>query len=185
MKPLKWEQVKVSSSIDNNPSSRSWYLVVTKPQSEFKAQDNLQRQNYETYLPLVQTTRRRNGKNIKRTEALFPRYLFIYLDKLNDNWAPIRSTIGVAGLIRFGGMPAVVPENMITNLKKNENEFGLQSLEKKELKQGEKVNIIDGPFEGYKAIYQKMKSSERVSVLLDIVGKNTQVILSVHELEIA
>ena len=164
---------------------RSWYLVVTKPQSEFKAQENLSRQGYETYLPLVQTSRRRNGKIVNRTEALFPRYLFIYLDKETDNWAPIRSTIGVAGLVRFGGMPAVVPENMIANLKNNENEFGLQSFEKKELKQGDKFEIVDGPFEGYKAIYQKMKSTERVSVLLDIVGKNTQVTLSVHELEIA
>ena len=169
----------------NKNQTRSWYLVVTKPQSEFKAQENLLRQGYETYLPLVQTSRRRNGKSVNRTEAFFPRYLFISLDKETDNWSPIRSTIGVAGMVRFGGMPAVVPENMIANLKNNENEIGLQSFEKKELKQGDKVEIIDGPFEGYKAIYQKMKSTERVSVLLDIVGKNTQVTLSVHELEIA
>jgi len=160
-------------------------LIVTKPQSEFKAQENLERQGYKTYLPTVQSSRRRNGKHIKHTEVFFPRYIFIYLNKETDNWSPIRSTIGVAGMVRFGGMPAVVPENMIANLKNNENEFGLQSLEKKELKLGDKIQIIDGPFEGYKAIYQKMKSTERVSVLLDIVGKNTQVTLSVHKLEIA
>ena len=160
-------------------------MVVTKPQSEFKAQENLSRQGYETYLPLVQNSRRRNGKNVKRTEAFFPRYLFISLNKETDNWSPIRSTIGVAGLIRFGGLPAVVPKKLIENLKSNENEFGLQSIEKKELKQGDKVEIIDGPFEGRNAIYQKMKSAERVSVLLDIVGKNTQVTLSIDELEIA
>lgn len=165
--------------------NRSWYLVVTKPQSEFKAQENLLRQGYKTYLPLIQISRRRNGKNINRTEALFPRYLFISLDKETDNWSPIRSTIGITGMVRFGGMPAAVPENLINNLKNNENEFGIQSYEKKELKQGDKVAIIDGPFEGHKAVYQKMKSAERVSVLLDIVGKNTQVTLSVHELEIA
>ena len=173
----------VSPSQDNQ--NRSWYLVVTKPQSEFKAQENLLRQGYEIYLPLVQTLRRRNGKNINRTEAYFPRYLFISLDKQTDNWSPIRSTIGVAGLIRFGGLPAVVPKDLIENLKNNEDDFGLQLTQKKELKQGDKVEIIDGPFEGYKAVYQKMKSTERVSVLLDIVGKNTQVTLSVHELEIA
>ncbi len=172
-------------TINNKNQTRSWYLVVTKPQSEFKAQENLLRQGYETYLPLVQTSRRRNGKNIKRTEAFFPRYLFISLDKETDNWAPIRSTIGVAGMVRFGGMPAVVPEAMIDNLKKSENEFGLQLFEKKKLKLGDKVEIIDGPFEGYKAIYQKIKSADRVSVLLDIVGKNTQVILNTHEIEIA
>lgn len=165
--------------------NRSWYLVVTKPRSEFKAQENLLRQGYETYLPLVQAPRRRNGKNIKRTEAFFPRYLFIRLDKEKDNWSPIRSTIGVVGMVRFAGMPAVVSENMIASLKCSENEFGFQSFEKKELKLGDKVDIIEGPFEGYKAVYQKMKSSERVSVLLDIVGKNTQVTLSIHELDIA
>ncbi len=164
---------------------RCWYLVVTKPQSEFKAQENLMRQGYEIYLPLVQTSCRRKGKNVKRTEAFFPRYLFIHLDKEADNWSPIRSTIGVAGMIRFGGMPAVVPESILDNLKKNENEFGLQSIEKKELNLGDKVEIIDGPFEGHKAVFQKMKSADRVSVLLDVVGKNTQVILSMHELEIA
>ena len=159
-------------------------MVVTKPQSEFKAKENLSRQGYETYLPLVQTSRRRNGKIVNRTEAFFPRYLFISLDKETDNWSPIRSTFGVAGMVRFGGMPAVVPESMVDNLINNENEFGLQSFEKNELKHGDKVEIIDGPFEGHKAIYQKMKSTEPVSVLLDIVGKNTQVTLSVHELEI-
>ena len=175
----------VTINMDKQGHKRSWYLVATKPQSEFKAQENLLRQGYDTYLPLVETSRRRNGKNVKRTEAFFPRYLFIHLDKQTDNWLPIRSTIGVAGMVRFGGMPAQVPEIIIANLKNNENEFGLLSTEKKELKLGDKVGIIGGPFDGYKAVFQKMKSTERVSVLLDIVGKNTKVTLSVHELEIA
>lgn len=173
----------MNSKINNQ--NRCWYLIVTKPRSEFKAQENLLRQGYEIYLPRVQTSRRRNGKNIKRTEAFFPRYLFISLDKDTDDWSPIRSTIGVAGMVQFGGIPAVVPEFMIEKIKKNENEFGLQDFIKKELEIGEKVEIVNGPFEGYKAIYHGMKSAERVSVLLDIVGKNTQVTLSVHELEIA
>lgn len=164
---------------------RRWYLIVTKPQSEFKAQENLLHQNYEVYLPLVQTSRRRNGKNIKRTEPFFPRYLFIYLDTETDNWSPIRSTLGVAGMVRFGGMPSQVPESIINSLKNNEDNFGLQCVAKKELKCGDKVAIISGPFDGYNAVFQKMKNSERVAVLLDIVGKNTPVTLSMHELEIA
>ena len=175
----------MSSNTNKQNQNRSWYLVLTKAQSEFNAQENLLRQGYEIYLPLVQTSRRCNGKNIKRTEAFFPRYLFIYLNKETDNWSPIRSTIGVADIVRFGGVPAVVPEIMIDKLKMNEDEFGLQSFEKKEFKQGDKIEIISGAFEGYKAVFQKMKNAERVSVLLDIVGNNTQVTLSVHELEIA
>lgn len=167
-----------------NSEKRCWYLIATKPQSEIKAQQNLLRQGYEVYLPLVQISRRCNGQNIQRTEALFPRYIFIYLDVELDNWSPIRSTIGVTGMVRFGGVSAVVPTIIVDKLKKNENEFGLQLFNKKELRLGDKVDIIDGPFEGLKAVYQKMKSMDRISVLLDIIGKNTQVTLSMHELEI-
>ena len=167
----------------DNAESRSWYLVVTKPQSEFRAQENLVRQGYQTYLPIIKMPRQRNGKKVERTEAFFPRYLFISLDRKTDNWAPIHSTIGVASMVRFGGIPALVPSTLIENLIANEDELGLQSLEKKEFKQGDKVKIISGPFEGYKAVYKKMKSSDRVLVLLDIVGKNTQVTLSMDELE--
>lgn len=88
-------------------------------------------------------------------------------------------------MVCFGGMPAVVPKNLIDDLNRNEKWIWLQSFKKNELKQEDKVGIIDGSFAGYKAIYRKMKSIERILVLLDIVGKNTQVTLSVHELEIA
>ena len=52
---------------------RSWYLVHTKPRQENLAQENLERQGYETYLPRVYQTRRRNGRYVKTMEAFFPR----------------------------------------------------------------------------------------------------------------
>ena len=164
---------------------RSWYLVYTKPRSEIRAKENLVRQGYETYLPLIQNQVRCNNKNIKRTEAFFPRYLFIKLNQESDNWAPIRSTIGVSGIIRFGSLPSVVPQNLIEKLKCNENESGIQKVNQESLSRGDSVSIISGPLEGQQGIFQQPKSSERVSVLLDIVGKNTQVTLSIHELNIA
>lgn len=149
------------------------------------ANENLLRQGYETYLPLVQIQRRRNRRYQNLTEAYFPRYLFIHLDTENDNWSSIRSTIGVSGLIRFGGFPAIVPEYLIKNLKNNEDENGKQKVEVRKLKSGDSVCITDGPFAGYQGIYQQSHNLEQVSILLDIVGKNTQVTLSVNELQLA
>ena len=48
---------------------------------------------------------------------MFPRYLFIQLDRENDNWMPIRSTIGVQNLVQFGGIAARVPDNLISDLR--------------------------------------------------------------------
>jgi transcriptional antiterminator RfaH len=164
---------------------RSWYLVHTKPRQENLAQENLERQGYETYLPRIYQTRRRNGRHVKTIEAFFPRYLFIHLDSETDNWAPIRSTIGVSKMIRFDGIPAMVPEQLIQALKGNDDADGVQCLNQKNLIRGDKVTIIDGPLAGYQGIYQQQKSSERVAVLVDLVGKNTLLNISVHDLQIA
>jgi len=176
------ERYDLSNARNNNCS---WYLVYTKPKSELKAQENLNRQGYKTYLPMVERNRRRYGKNLKTTEAFFFRYLFINLDHEHDNWAPINSTIGVAQLIRFGSLPAVVPEKLIKSLKQNEDDAGFQQVENEKLKLGKNVEIINGPFSGHQGICQQLKSSERVVLLLDIVGKNTQVTLSMNDLQIA
>ncbi len=164
---------------------RSWYLIHTKPRMEKQAEENLNRQGFETYLPMVTTRRRRNSRYIKVVEAFFPRYLFIYLSSKTDNWAPIRSTLGVSRLIQFGGIPAIAPLELISVLKANEDNLGFQETEKKEMKAGDKVNIINGPFTGYSGLYNKKKSTERVTILLDIVGKRSEVTISEHDLLLA
>lgn len=166
-------------------SKRSWYLIFTKPRQENLARENLERQGFITYLPLAKQTRRRNGRYIKSIEPYFPRYLFIQLNTETDNWSPIRSTVGVVQMVRFGGVPAVVPDELVTCLKENDDPDGLQKLVRQDLSPGDKVEIINGPFAGYQGIYQQRKGSERVAVLLDIVGKTAAVTLSAHDLQVA
>jgi transcriptional antiterminator RfaH len=166
-------------------TNRFWYLIYTKPRQENLAQENLQRQGYETYLPRVYQVRRRSGRYVKTIEAFFPRYLFIQLDTESDNWAPIRSTLGVSKMVRFDGIPAIVPDALIDALRKNEGDDEIQSLKQNNLVRGDKVTIIDGPLAGYQGIYQQQNSAERIALLVDLVGKNTLVNISVHDLQIA
>ena len=162
-----------------------WYLVFTKVKSELKAKEHLTRQGYTTYLPMTQKKIRRNGKYIHTTAPFFSRYLFIRLNTDADNWSPIRSTIGVACIVRFGGLPAVVPEGLINVLRQQENETGLQDNIEKQLQLGDKVMVLDGPFAGYQGVFQQATGAERVAILLDIVGRNTAVTLSMHDLKLA
>lgn len=166
-------------------ADRSWYLIYTKPRMEKVAEENLNRQGYETYLPMVTNRRRRNNRYTNVIEAFFPRYLFICLSSKTDNWSPIRSTLGVSGLVRFGGMPAAVPQELVIVLQSNENELGHQETRSKEIKTGDKVEIIDGPFSGYQGIYCKKKSAERVTILLDIIGKQSAITICEHNLKLA
>ena len=106
-----------------------WYLVHTKPLSEAIAQTNLERQGYEVYYPrLEQTVRRKNGWRMT-IEALFPRYVFLRIDSDRQTLSPVRSTLGVATVVRFGAEFAVVPDRVVCDLRSRADpESGLHRL---------------------------------------------------------
>lgn len=157
--------------METGSKEKRWYLVYSKPRQERLAQANLDRQGYQTYLPLLRTPRRRLQRRVIRIEPMFPRYLFIHLDTQTDNWAPIRSTVGVNTLVRFGMTPSPVPDDLIEVLKERDDSSGVQDIPMHVFGQGQKVRIEEGPFMGYEGIFLAETSQQRVLVLLDIVGK--------------
>ena len=161
----------------------AWYLVYTKPQQERVALENLERQGYASYLPLVRVRRRRRGRYVKIVEPMFPRYLFMHLSDETDNWSPIRSTIGVSSLVRFGTLPARVPDDLIRTLRAREDPDGLQRLEPREIKPGDRVRIVEGVMAGYEAIFEAGSGRERVSLLLDIANTTARLLVSSHDIE--
>lgn len=162
---------------------KSWYLIYSKPRQERIALDNLDRQGYESYLPLLESRRRQRGRLVDVVEPMFPRYLFVHLSDETDDWGPIRSTIGVINLVRFGMVPGKVPDDLVGALRAAEDERGLHHLGGQELRAGDRVRISSGVMAGYEAIFQARTSRERVLVLLDIAGKIARVQVPEADLE--
>lgn len=165
------------------PGRASWYLVYTKPRQEQLALLNLARQGYAVYLPRARRARRRQGRRLEGVEPLFPRYLFIRLDAGTDNWAPIRSTVGVAALVRFGQEPARVPDSLVEFLRQRESATGLHEWAEPALAAGDRVRVAEGAFQGYDGILLARTSRERVLVLLDILGRQVRMQARVDQLE--
>ena len=152
----------------------NWFLVYTKPQKERIALEQLQRQDYRSYLPLHKISRRIRGKRHCVEEPLFPRYLFVNLNTETDNWSPIRSTIGVSHLVRFGLLTAKVSGDFVEFLQAKE-QARLRAVERVErFKKGDAVRIMQGPFAGYEAVFEQNKGTERAIVMLSIVNSFTQ-----------
>jgi transcriptional antiterminator RfaH len=160
-------------------ADRSWFLLTSKPHKDEVAEMHLRNQGYEVYRPLAKRLRTQRGKVITRIESLFPRYMFIHLDDgINDNWAPIRSTKGINGFVRFGNEPAQVPTNLVLGLKAQEAILGERAIDLDRFHGGDKVLITEGPFRGLEAIFQKYDGEERVVVLLEILHKQTKLAIS-------
>jgi transcriptional antiterminator RfaH len=148
---------------------KHWHLIYTKPQQEKVAFDNLTRQNYQCYLPLINTEKISQGKKALMKEPMFPRYLFVRLN--NDglqNWSPIRSTKGVSHLVKFGSYPAALDDEIINMLVQKTD----KNLTVKAFLNDDSVEIIDGPFKGLKAVFKCYSGEERAILLLDFMAKH-------------
>jgi transcriptional antiterminator RfaH len=160
-----------------------WYAVFTKPRKEGVARDNLERQGFTAYLPRIRQPRHRRGQWVEAIEPLFPRYLFVQLRLGVHDISPIRSTLGVTGLVRFGLEPALVPQGLVEALMVREDPSRGCHLPQRDLFQrGDRVTIVSGPFAGIEAIFEAPSGQGRVVLLLDLLGRANRVRLATDQI---
>jgi transcriptional antiterminator RfaH len=165
---------------------KHWYVVQTRPQAEGKATAHLARQGFEIYLPRY-LKRRRHARRVEMVAApLFPRYIFVAIDLAVQRWRSVQSTIGVARLVCNGDHPAEVPDSIIRGLRLGEDERGFVRLERPPaFKLGDKVRVLDGVFSACLGLFECMTDSERITILLDILGRKVKVVLDADAVEAA
>ena len=152
---------------------KNWYLIQTKPQQEAIAMLNLSGQGYTVFHPKVVI----KGKNI----SLFPRYLFIQLDDKTQNWTPIRSTKGVSNFVRFGLNFAKVPHQIIDLIKTQQRQTIDKIIDLSSHHQGDTVEIQIGTFKGQQATFHSYNTTDRVIVLLNLIGQHQKITLDERE----
>jgi len=158
-----------------------WFLIHTKPRQEPCALENLERQGFTCYLPMLLAEKVRQGKLVTLQEPLFPRYLFIQLGQgaQSQSWSPIRSTRGVSRLVSFGNEPAKVPSELVECLQLRDAERS--GTIRPAFTPGDAVKILEGPFAGLDAVHQMKDGEGRVMVLIEMMSKPTQLKLQVGQ----
>ena len=149
-----------------------WYAVQTKPRQETVAEQNLQRQDFVTYLPRISLRKRKRNSWVDAVEPLFPRYLFIQVDPDKDSLAPVRSTLGVAGLVRFGQLLRPVPDTVIDYIKQLEDpQTEQRQAETWPHQPGDTLEVLEGPFASLTGIYQMPVGEDRALLLIEMLGR--------------
>jgi transcriptional antiterminator RfaH len=155
-----------------------WFVVQTQVNGEAKAARNLLRQGYEVYLPRYLKRRRHARKVDFVAQPLFPRYMFVAIDMATQRWRSIQSTFGVSRLVTSGDDPAIVPEGVIHALKAREDDKGFVRLDSKPaFAPGDKVRVLAGAFIDNAGLFSGLADHDRVSILLDMLGRKVRVLL--------
>jgi transcriptional antiterminator RfaH len=153
-----------------------WYLIHTKPANESLARMHLERQGFRVYFPRVaQALPSRQGWR-ERIVPLFPRYLFLQLCTDAQSLAPVRSTVGVAGIVRFGDDYTVVADSVVEELQSRaDRETGLHKLKSGRLARGAPVRVSFGAYDAIDGVFEREAGADRVVVLLSLLGQSASV----------
>ena len=150
-----------------------WYLIQFKPNSHRLAERNLQRQGFETFLPLHEVARRKTSRFITDLRPLFPGYMFVGIDKNSAPWSKINSTLGVSRLVSFGGTLKPLPLQLISSLMLRCDEGG-KVLPPATLNPGDNVEVLTGPFAHFVATVETIDAQQRAWILMDFMGQSTR-----------
>lgn len=164
-------------------SDKLWYALYTKPRKETQVYQYLVGvREVETFYPYV-TVKPANPRSA-RIRPFFPGYLFVRADLEATGESALQWVPGAHGIVRFGGEPAVVPEHLIYILKQRIEQIRADhKLLSTDLKRGEWVEITEGAFAGYEAIFDmQLSGQDRVQVLLAWLGQQIRVQVSAHAL---
>jgi len=154
-----------------------WYAIHSKPRQEERALENLQRQGFEAWLPMLTVEKVLRSKLVQVIEPMFSRYLFIRLDTEQTNWSPIRSTLGVSKLVSFGNRPAVVADELIEALQQLPEQAPQRLIQP-----GQQVKIVSGPLRGLEGIYQQADGELRAMVLIELLNKQHRIVTDMQNL---
>ena len=96
---------------------------------------------------------------------------------------PARWSLGVIGLIMDGIKPARVADQVIDDLRKRERNGLIELPKHSELRPGDRVRVLHGPFAGQLGLYAGVRAHERVLVLLALLGGQQRVELTKDAIE--
>ncbi len=144
---------------------------MCKANQESIAEYNLTRQGYEHYCPRFQQKVPNKPTLIK---PLFPRYIFILIDKM---WHSIRGTRGISHVLLSDNGPQSIPTSIINEIRSREQNGFINLSAESKFKPGDKVKTDEGPFTGLLLIYEGMSSNDMVKVLASILGRKVVVTL--------
>lgn len=159
-----------------------WYLVNTQSGREELARQHLERQAYRTFVPWTWRSIRHARQIRTIRSAFFPGYLFVPLDLTRDRWRPIDGTIGVLRLVKAGSAPLAAPQGLVEALIDATGKDGALDRVGADLRAGQSVRVIRGPFADQLALVESLDGAGRVRVLLSIMNQSVPVSLMRQDL---
>jgi transcriptional antiterminator NusG len=168
-----------------------WYVIHCYSGYENKVKHNLEQridtmqmqdQIFAVEVPTEDEIEVKEGKRRTVQRRIFPGYILVQMQMNDDSWYVVRNTPGVTGFVGMGNKP--------TPLRQEEVQGIMRRMEaeapkiKVTFRSGQKVRIIDGPFNDFMGIVDEIDMDRaKVRVLVSFFGRETPVELDFLQVE--
>ena len=165
---------EISSQIGQLEISPKWYVVYTKPSSEDRARDHLERKDIPVFLPKIRECHYSSKGKGTTLKPLFPNYLFAHMAYPDDYYTVIW-TKGVRRIVGNGTEPIPLEDSVVDFFRKQTEEKGFVQPAP-QLKTGDKVRVRSGSLEGLIGVIDgSIDEKGRINVLMDFLKEGTRV----------
>ncbi|MEA1939581.1 MAG: transcription termination/antitermination protein NusG [Candidatus Caldatribacteriota bacterium] len=172
-------------------TKKKWYVVHTYSGYENKVKLNLdqrvnsmgmQDQIYQVLIPTERVLEVKSGKRKYVQKKVFPGYVVVEMILNNNSWQVVRNTPGVTRFVGAGGKPVPLKQKEIDNILKQMGKG--EKVPKLDIKVGEMVRIVIGPFTGYTGKVREIDfEKSKLKIFISIFGRETSVELDFNDVE--
>ena len=165
------------------PQEKNWYVIhtysgyedaVAKALRQRAESLGIEDKIFNVIVPKEKKIKIKNGKRKVVEEKIYPGYILVEMIVTDDSWYVVRNTPNVTGFVGAGTTPVPVSTEEIDNLKKRIS--GEEPQFKIEVKSGDLVKIIDGPFKDFDGKISEVDQERgKVKVLVNMFGRDTPV----------
>jgi len=189
--PEKQPQFSETSIHTEGVEGPAWYVIHCYSGYENKVRHNLEQRIetmgmrdkiFDVVIPTQEEIEVKDGKRRTVERHIFPGYVLVNMTLSEESWYVVRNTPGVTGFVGMGNTPTPLrPEEVAQIVKRMEAEAPTVKVT---FKVGERVRIIDGPFNDFRGVVSEIDMERtKVRVMVSFFGRETPVELDFLQVE--
>ncbi|MDD2731595.1 MAG: transcription termination/antitermination protein NusG [Candidatus Pacebacteria bacterium] len=165
------------------PQEKNWYVIHTYSGYEDAVAKNLKQRVeslsmedkiFNVLVPKEKKIKIKDGKRKVVEEKIYPGYVLVEMIVTDDSWYVVRNTPNVTGFVGVGTTPVPISLKETETLKERMDFEEPQY--KIEVKAGDLVKIVDGPFKEFEGKVSEIDEAKgKVKVLVNMFGRDTPV----------
>ncbi len=174
---------------------KEWYVVSTVSGHEYKVKEKLENrinsmdlgQNiFRVIVPEQKEIEYKDGVKKEKVKKMFPGYVLVEMIMSDEAWFIVRNTQGVTGFIGSSGKGAKPIPLLPQEVDRVLGSMGMSRMDiNKDIKQGSKVKIVDGPFKDMVGKIANIDlKQQKLNVLIDLFGQETSVEVELSQIEV-